>query len=190
MLTQVSQIRFINITKIVFLNEYCIYLCVNLKFVEVRKIVGKLPVLLLCVLVMCLAGCNKVKDIKVTGVMLENIAPNGLRGLDVALAVGIDNPAFHVELSEIEGALKLSGKVLGRMAMDPFVLHARSVETYHLKASLSIEQGVSFSELLVLTDMATLNKCTVDISVRATLKGGLSKVLRFNDIPMTKLLQR
>ena len=41
---------------------------------------------------------------------------------------------------------------------------------------------------MALTDMETLNMCTVDVSVRATLKGGVSKVLRFNDIPMTKLL--
>jgi hypothetical protein len=93
-----------------------------------------------------------------------------------------------VELSEIEGSLKLSGKVLGRMAMAPFLLHARSAETYHLKASLKIEQGVSLGELLALTDTETLNNCMVDVSARATLKGGVSKVLKFNDIPLTDLL--
>ena len=131
---------------------------------------------------------SDVRDIKVTSVNIESISLNGFRGANVDLAVGIDNPAFHVELSEIEGSLKLSGKVLGRMAMDPFVLHARSTEIYHLKAAVSIEQGVTLRELVSLTDMETLNSCTVDVSVRATLKNGVSKVLRFNDIPMTQLL--
>ena len=153
-----------------------------------KKLVYKLPFTLLCAVVLCLSGCGDVRDIAVTSVDIESIAPNGLRGVNVGLAVGIDNPAFQVELSEIEGSLKLSGKVLGRMAMAPFVLHARSAETYHLKASLNIEQGVSLAELLALTDAETLNKCMVDVSARATLKGGVSKVLKFNDIPLTDLL--
>jgi hypothetical protein len=53
---------------------------------------------------------------------------------------------------------------------------------------VSIEPGVTLKELVALTDMETLNTCTVDVSVRATLKGGVSKVLRFNDIPLTDLL--
>ena len=143
---------------------------------------------LLCAAVLCLSGCGNVKDIKVTSVNVENISLNGFRGANVDLAVGVHNPAFQVELSEIEGCLKLSGKVLGRMAMAPFILHARSTEIYHLETAVSIEHGVTLRELVALTDMETLNMCTVDVSVRATLKGGVSKVLRFNDIPMTKLL--
>ena len=155
---------------------------------NVKKLVERLALALLWAFVMCLAGCGDVRDIKVTSVEIENISLNGFRGANVDLAVGVDNPAFRVELSEIEGSLKLSGKVLGRMAMDPFVLHARSTEIYHLKAAVSIEQGVTLRELVSLTDMETLNSCTVDVSVRATLKNGVSKVLRFNDIPMTQLL--
>ena len=155
---------------------------------NMKKLIERVALLLLCAAVLCLTGCGDVRDIKVTSVDIENISLIGFRGANVDLAVGIDNPAFRVELSEIEGSLKLSGKVLGRMAMDPFVLHARSTEIYHFKASVSIEPGVTLKEVVALTDMETLNNCTVDVSVRATLKGGVTKVLRFNDIPMTKLL--
>ena len=156
--------------------------------VNVNKLIERLALALLCAAMISLTGCGDVRDIKVTSLDIENISLNGFRGADVYLAVGVDNPAFHVELSEIEGSLKLSGKVLGRMAMAPFILHARSKEIYHLKTSVNIEQGVTLKELMALTDMETLNRCTVDVSVRATLKGGASKVLRFNDIPITKLL--
>ena len=159
-----------------------------LMFGNVKKIIGRLALALLCAAVMCLTGCGDVRDIKVTSVNIENISLNGFRGANVDLAVGIDNPAFRVELSEIEGALKLSGKVLGRMTMAPFVLHARSTEIYHLKTAVNIEQGVTLRELMALTDIETLDRCTVDVSVRATLKGGITKVLRFNDIPLTDLL--
>ncbi len=156
--------------------------------VKVKKLVQKLSLALLCAVTLCLAGCGDIRDLEVTSVQIESITPNGLRGVNVGLAVGIDNPAFQVGLSEIEGSLKLSGKVLGRMTMAPFVLRARSAEIYHLEASLSIEQGVTLMEILSLTDMETLNKCMVDVSVKATLKGGVSKRLNFNDIPLTDLL--
>jgi hypothetical protein len=155
---------------------------------KVKKLVQKLSFVLLCAAVLCLSGCGDIRDLKVTSVEIENVALNGFRGVDVALAVGIDNPAFQVGLSEIKGSLKLSGKVLGRMTMDPFVLRARSAEVYHLKASLSIEQGVTLTEVLSLMDKQTLDKCLVDVSVVATLKGGVSKRLNFNDIPLTDLL--
>ena len=156
--------------------------------VNVKKLVHKLSLALLCAVALCLSGCGDIRELKVTSVQVESIAPNGLRGVNVWLAVGIDNPAFQVSLSEIEGSLKLSGKVLGRMAMDPFVLHARSAEIYHLRTTLNIEQGVTLTEMLALTDMETLNKCMVDVSAKATLKGGVSKYLKFNDIPLTDLL--
>ena len=159
-----------------------------LMLVKVKKLLQKLSMALLCAAVLCLTGCGDIRDLEVTSVQIESITPNGLRGVNVGLAVGIDNPAFQVGLSEIEGSLKLSGKVLGRMAMAPFVLRARSAEIYHLDASLSIEQGVTLMEILSLTDMETLNKCMVDVSVKATLKGGISKRLKYNDIPLTDLL--
>ena len=153
-----------------------------------KKLIHELSLALLCAVALFLSGCGNIKDLEVTSVEIESIAPNGLRGVNVWLAVGIDNPAFQVSLSEIEGSLKLSGKVLGRMAMDPFVLRARSAEIYHLRTSLNIEQGVTLTEILSLMDMETLNKCMVDVSVKATLKGGVSKHLNFNDIPLTDLL--
>ena len=159
-----------------------------LMLVNVKKLIQKLSLALLAAAALCLSGCGDIRDLEVTSVKIESVAPNGLRGVNVWLAVGIDNPAFQVGLSEIEGSLKLSGKVLGRMTMAPFVLHARSTEIYHLNASAAIEQGVTLKELMALTDMEALSKCTVDVSVRATLKGGITKVLRFNDIPLTDLL--
>lgn len=153
-----------------------------------KNLVRKILFPILCSVVLCLSGCNKVKDIKVTSFVVENVVLNGMRGMTAYVAVGVDNPAFMVNLSEIEGALELSGKVLGRVAVDPFTLHARSAEVYHLKAIISIEPGVTLSELAVLLDKQTLYQCMVDVSVRATLKGGVSKLLKFNDIPVKNLI--
>ena len=158
-------------------------------FVKVKELIKKLPVLVLCVLVLCLSGCNKVKQIKVTSVSLESVGLRGLKGLDVGVAVGIDNPAFSVDLSEIEGALKHSGKVLGRVSLDPFTLHGRSAEIYHLRALVSLEKGVGLQELIPYMKIEMLEQCTLDVSVKVTYKKSVSKVLNFKDIPVKKLLE-
>ncbi len=156
-----------------------------------KNLLKRVILIAVSAMALCLAGCKdiqNIKNIKVTSVAVETVSPNGLRGMTVGLAVGVDNPSFHVDLSEINGALKLSGKVLGRVTMDPFTLHGKSAEIYHLKAAVTIEPGVTLSELAALLDMETLNQCMVDVSARATLKNGLSKVLNFNDIPVKDLL--
>ena len=158
-------------------------------FVKVKELIKKLPVLVLCVLVLCLSGCNKVKQIKVTSVALESVGLRGLKGLDVGVAVGIDNPAFSVDLSEIEGALKHSGKVLGRVSLDPFTLHGRSAEIYHLRALVSLEKGVGLQEILPYMKVEMLEQCTLDVSVKVTYKKSVSKVLNFKDIPVKRLLE-
>ena len=158
-------------------------------FVKVKELIKKLPVLVLCVLVLCLSGCNKVKQIKVTSVALESVGLRGLKGLDVGVAVGVDNPAFSVDLSEIEGALKHSGKVLGRVSLDPFTLHGRSAEIYHLRALVSLEKGVGLQEILPYMKVEMLEQCTLDVSVKVTYKKSVSKVLNFKDIPVKKLLE-
>ena len=156
-----------------------------------KNLLKRVILIAVSAMALCLTGCKdikNIKNIKVTSVAVETITPNGLRGMVIGLAVGIDNPSFNVDLSEINGALKLSGKVLGRVTMDPFTLHGKSAEIYHLRAVVTIEQGVTLSELAALLDMETLNQCMVDVSARATLKNGLSKVLNFNDIPVKDLL--
>ena len=156
-----------------------------------KNLLKRVILIAVSAMALCLTGCKdiqNIKNIKVTSVAVETISPNGLRGMTVGLAVGVDNPSFNVDLSEINGALKLSGKVLGRVTMDPFTLHGKSAEIYHLKAAVTIEPGVTLSELAALLDMETLNQCMVDVSARATLKNGLSKVLNFNDIPVKDLL--
>lgn len=175
------------ISLIGFLNEYS-YLCEDVNTDTVNNIIRKYAAVILAALALCLSGCNKVRQINVTSVDIESVSMRGFRGIDVFLAVGIDNPAMQIGLSEINGSLKYSGKVLGRLAMDPFTLVSKSAEIYHLKAAISIEKDAGIRELTALMDKETMLECTVDISVRATLKGGVSKTLRFKDIPVRELL--
>lgn len=139
-------------------------------------------------MLLALGGCKKIKEISVTSVKVEAIAPQGLQGINVFLAVGIDNPAMQISLENIQGALKHSGKVLGRVSMDPFTVQARSAEVYHLRAFVTIGEDATIKDLLKLTDMAQLQECTVDVSATPRLKSGLGAPITLKDIPLKKLL--
>ncbi|MBO7192423.1 MAG: hypothetical protein J6V17_03430 [Bacteroidales bacterium] len=153
------------------------------------KTVYRLLIVILSVMALGLSGCKKVKEITVTSVQVESISPQGLRGVNVYLAVGIDNPAFYIGMEDVHGALKHSGKVLGRIALDPFVLQAKSAEIYHLKAFVSLGEDAKLRDLLMLTNMEKLNECVIDVYATPKLKSGLGAPITVKNIPLKELLE-
>ena len=148
-------------------------------------------ILLLSVMLLALSGCKSVRNVKnisVSSVKVEAIAPQGLQGINVFLAIGIDNPAMQITLENINGALKYSGKVLGRVSVDPFTLQARSAEIYHLRAFVTLGEDATLKDLLMLADMTKLQECMVDVSATPRLKSGLGAPINLKDIPLKKLL--
>ena len=147
-------------------------------------------IIALVFLLVSLSGCKDVRDIRITSVRLETISFQGLTSLGVHFAVDIDNPAMQVGLEEIHGEVRHSGKVIGKIAVDPFIMNARSAETYHLRAVVSLAEGATLKDLAMLMDKSALDECTVDISARPRLKNGLSAPVTINDSPLKKLLEK
>ena len=154
-----------------------------------RKSVNILAYFVLAVM-FCLTGCKDVKDIKVTSVEVESISARGLRSVDIFLKVGVDNPAKQVRVSEIEGSLVQSGKVIGKLAMDPFILAAKSSEIYNFKANVSLAQGAGFKDLMLLASPDGLDGCTVDVSAKAAYGKGAAMPVKMKDIPLKELLDK
>ena len=148
----------------------------------------RLIVLVLAAMLMTFTGCGKFKEIKVNSVKMEKVSPYGLRGLNVGLAVEIDNPAGQIKLSDMEADVEYCGKVLGKVTVDPFTMKGRTLETYHLKTMVSLADDVSLFDMLMAIDRNFIDKCTVDITVKGKLKCGLSKTITKKDIPLKKLM--
>lgn len=141
--------------------------------------------------VFLLAGCSdikKLKELEVESVVMENFRPRGLRGATLTLLVEVDNPGAQVSLSEIFGELEHSGKVLGKVAVDPFTLQGKTSDTYRLNAELSLAQGVSVLDLGMLLDKKALEKMKVDVSVDVQIRKGRTRTIKVNDIPLKKLI--
>ena len=148
----------------------------------------RLIVIVVAVMLVSLTGCGKFKEIKVNSVKVEKVSPCGFRGVDVGLAVEIDNPAVQIRLSDMVATVKCSGKVLGKVTVDPFTMKGRTLETYHLKTKVSLADDVSLYDMLMVLDRNFIDKCTVDITVKGKLKCGLSKTITKKDIPLKKLM--
>ncbi len=144
------------------------------------------------VAVICLSACGgikKLEDLKITSADITDIAPDGLKGVKLGLRVGVDNPGAQVSLSNIFCEVKHSGKVLGMVAVDPFTLNAKKEEVYYLKADLKLGENLTLFDAGKLLDKAAADMITVDVRTDVKLKGGISKNLVFNDIPLKKLIE-
>ena len=135
--------------------------------------------------VFMLAGCQKIKDIRVTSTEIVSLNIRGLSGAEIVLRVGVDNPAQQISLTEIEGELTHSGKVLGRMAVAP-----KTQEKYDIEATVRIAEGASLRDLMMFTDLRKLGECTLDVTALAKIKGGAKKRLALNEIPLKELLEK
>ena len=125
-----------------------------------------------------LAGCadiKRLKNLEVKSVSLDSFKPRGLRGATLTLLVEVDNPGAQVSLSEISADVEHSGKVLGKVAVDPFTLQGKTTDTYRLEAELSLAEGVNVFELGKLLDKKTLDNMTVDVSADVRIKKGKTR---------------
>ena len=126
---------------------------------------------------------------EVESVSLENFRPRGLRGATVTLLVEVDNPGAQVSLSEISADVEHSGKVLGKVAVDPFTLQGKTTDTYRLEAELTLAEGVNVFELGKLLDKKALEKMTVDVSADVRIRKGKIRTMKINDLPVKKLIE-
>ena len=142
----------------------------------------------IAIMVLLLGSCAKVKQVGVTSFELDSITPKGLRALTVKMSVGVHNPANEITLSEISGEAVVSGKVIGNVAMAPVVLTARKDSTYKVNADVTLAEGVSVLEVLALAkNKSAIENGTANIYAKAKLKGGPSKKIKMEDVPLKKL---
>ena len=157
-----------------------------------KKIRFATLVLVVLTSLLSLSGCKgikKLEDMKITSAKIESIMPDGLKGMVLDIAVGVDNPGTQVSLSEISCSFKHSGKVLGKVAVDPFTLNAKTADVYHLKANVQLGENTSLFDFGRFLDKSALDEAVLDLSADVKLKSGLSKKLVYNDIPLKKLLE-
>lgn len=149
----------------------------------------KITALIGIIVMLSLTGCGKFDEIKVNSVKYGGIDFYGFRGLEVGLDVEIENPAVQLSLSDMKAVVKYSGKILGNVTVEPFIMKGRTTETYHLTSTILMGDDMEYSDLLMFLNKNYLEDCVVDITVTGKLKCGISKTITKKDVPLKKLME-
>ena len=143
---------------------------------------------IICLMVSCLGGCSKYKQIKITGGRIDNITMVSLRTINLALVVGIDNPAGKLDVREADGELFHFGKVIGKVTLDPFIVNEKSNRDHKLTATLELSPQVGLRELMGFMDMNRLYECNVNIHIKGYV-AGMPVKKNIKEMPLKKLLE-
>ena len=150
----------------------------------------KYMIVLLGAAMLMLTGCSKYKEIRPTSLKLESVSMQGLRAMDVQVSVGIHNPAGQLTISDFSGEIEHSGKVLGKLTLAPLVLMPRMDTVYRLNGRVNLSNDLSVIQAMSYArNPQQLKEAKVDVSAKVKLKGGLSKTLKYDDLPVEKLLK-
>ena len=144
---------------------------------------------LLIVLMLGLSGCAKYRQIRPVSAGIESVMPSGHRSVVLMVAVEIDNPAGQLTLSDVSGVISRSGKVFGRVAVDPFIIKARELGKYHLRTVVTLDEGVSLLEMMTLLKGNVIEECVVDLYAKVSLKNGISSKRAYEGLPLKKFYQ-
>ena len=144
---------------------------------------------IVCLMLSVLTGCDKKRQIEITGGNIESVSMSGMRTVNLGMMVSINNPYGKLEIREADGVLMHFGKVIGKMTLDPFVVNRKTEEEYHVKANFTLEETMGLRQIMQFMNVNVLNECTVDIHVKARL-GGVQVRKRYKDIPMKELFER
>ena len=142
----------------------------------------------LCVMLTMLAGCNKYKDIEITGGKIESVSMTGLRSVNLGLAVGINNPRGKIDVRQVDGVVMHFGKVIGRVTLDPFVVEKKSTGNYHLKAVFALDENMGLRQIMQFVNIDKLYECTVDIQVKAH-SAGVAVQKKYKNVPLKELFE-
>ena len=144
---------------------------------------------IVCVALAVLTGCNKNRQIEITGGNIESVSMSGMRTVNLGMMVSINNPYGKLEIREADGVLMHFGKVIGKMTLDPFVVNKKTEEEYHVKANFTLEETMGLRQIMQFVNVNVLNECTVDFHVKARL-GGMQVQKKYKNISMKELFER
>lgn len=131
-----------------------------------------------------LTSCADTKDIKITSFEIVSVTPKGMDGLDALVKIGINNPSVSFEVSDLVGTLKLEGAPCLSITADQLIVSGKTIKVYSVPLQGKMSEGFNPFQLLRIINGYSLDfdKLTVDVSAKASLRGGIGKKLEFNDL--------
>ena len=143
---------------------------------------------ILSIVLMTFTGCKKYEEIKVVSGKMESLNVKGLHAIEASFTVRVDNPAGKLAFEEVNGVLKHSGKVIGNVVIDPFVLSPKTVADYNVKAKFELDKSIGVMYLMTFADVRKLKECTFDLSALCKA-AGIKVKKEYKDLPVKNILE-
>lgn len=139
-------------------------------------------------LVACSCGMSKVKDIVITSVGVDYIVPTSPRSVDAKLMLGINNPARNFAIHDVTGVIRYQGKELAHFVSGGMEVEGKIEKVYALPCTVTLANGVSILEVLVIASKGSLTGLTADVDVQAALRknGVLRAPYHFKDLDISQ----
>ena len=156
------------------------------------KVIRQIGIFLVAALLACSCGVSKVKDIALTSVGIQYIVPTSARSMDAKLLLGIDNPSIGFAVQEVTGTIRYNDKEIAHFVTGPLQLEAKSSQTYDFPCTITLAEGASLLDVLIIASKGNLKGLKADVDVQAALKkhGVLRAPFRFRDLDLHELSQR
>ena len=132
-------------------------------------------ILLLLVTALALTGCgiSKIKEISLSSVDVAYVVPTSGRSLDGKLLLGINNPAMGFIVQEVSGTLRYNDKPIALFkTTGPVVLQGKCDAVYEVPCTVSLAEGASILEVMMLAGRRSLDGFWADVDVIASRKPG------------------
>ena len=155
-------------------------------FVKAFKHIG---IFLVAALLVASCGYSKVKDISVTSVGVAYIVPTSSRSVDAKLLLTIDNPAPGFAVQEVSGVIRYQEKVIAHfVTTGPMELQGKTEALYNLPCTVSLDEGSSILEVLVIASKRSLQGLKADVSIQAAIgkNGVLRAPFTFKDLDISQ----
>ena len=153
----------------------------------------QIGIFLVAALAACSCGMSKVKDISLTSVGIQYIVPTSARSMDAKLELGINTPAMGFAVQEVTGTVRYNEKELAHfMTTGPLLLEGKSEQVYELPCTVTLAEGASLLDILIVASKGNLKGLKADVDVQAALKknGVLRAPFRFRDLDLQELSQK
>ena len=156
------------------------------------KVFKYIGIFLVAALVACSCGVSKVKEISLTSAGVAYIVPTSLRSMDGKLLLGINNPAMGFAVQEITGTIRYEEKPIAHFVTGSIELAPRCEQVYELPCTVTLADGASLLDVLVIASKNSLSGLKADIDVQGALKknGVLRAPLRFRDLDLSQFTRK
>ena len=144
--------------------------------------------MLLCAV--ALGSCARYEDLRIEDGKVSDLNVSLFRGVDFTLEASVYNPGLKMQVTDLKGTGKISGKPVLQAEGEDFELPGHSTQQVRIPVKCSIVKGTGISDVMSISALKDPDNITV--SIEGNLVGFLNikRPFRLEDIPVSQFIKQ